>query len=143
MNNAIFIPAIGIQFTNYWHYNRTLLHNGIDLKFFSPKSAFQYPYMLITAFYGMDYKDNNFREEIGYPKKNKLMGDSGGFEAATKGVRPNPEAVLKWLEANTDYAMNLDIPYEQASKRLPTRKEFSIIIFSMLLKIFKITGTFF
>jgi tRNA-guanine family transglycosylase len=51
------------------------------------------------------------------------MGDSGGFEAATQGVRPNPELILKWLETNTDLAMNLDIPTTRKTRVLATQQE--------------------
>jgi len=65
--------------------------------------------MLCSAFYGME--DHwNYREEYNIPKDFLLIGDSGGFEQLTQGVRIEPIDVLKWQENNVDIALTLDVP---------------------------------
>jgi len=44
---------------------------------------------------------------------NLVLGDSGGFQIATEKLKYNDEVrktIFNWLEYNTNYAMNLDLP---------------------------------
>lgn len=69
---------------------------------------FYYPALLVSAYYGMKYP--NFREKFGIGKSVLLIGDSGGFQAWTKGEHLEPVEVLRWLERNCQVGMTLDIP---------------------------------
>jgi len=74
-----------------------------------PNSWFEHPYMLITAFYGIEEPD--FREKYNIPKEGfELFGDSGGFQnyKGDRGLKPLD--VLRWQEKNCDIGFSLDYP---------------------------------
>ncbi|MDD3175537.1 MAG: hypothetical protein WC929_05810 [Bacilli bacterium] len=108
---ANYVPAIGEQFIEYWR--KGLTYKGHDLKFFTDKSFFQYKYLLATAYYRINQKDDNHRTI--YPDDTVFIADSGGyqmesFSRAGKTVNITPIQVLRWIENNADIGMNLDIP---------------------------------
>lgn len=89
-----------------------------SLRFYSDveDTFFKYPYLLVSA--GHNYKRENFRDSIGFPKispdnKQSLLVDSGGFQLA-KGViseeKYNDAMALKWSEDNGDIFPILDRP---------------------------------
>lgn len=64
---------------------------------------------------GHFYKKLDYRDKIGIPFGSdvKLLGDSGGFQIATGAIEWKPELksqILNWLEENSTFAVNLDIP---------------------------------
>ena len=65
---ANYVPAIGEQFIEYWR--KGLTYKGHDLKFFTDKSFFQYKYLLATAYYRINQKDDN--------RKSICVRDSSG-----------------------------------------------------------------
>lgn len=61
------------------------------------------------------YKKLDYRDKIGIPHGSdvKLLGDSGGFQIATGAIEWKPglkDQIFRWLEENSTYAVNLDIP---------------------------------
>lgn len=125
MVKPIYVPAIGIQFMNYWHYKNITVNGKYDIKHFTDKSMFKYDYGLISAFYGMQHNVSDLRKHIGWPKDKLMILDSGGFEASTQNIPINPIKLLRWMEDNGDIIMNLDIPYNQKETGVPTEKEFA------------------
>jgi len=128
MVKASYTPAIGEQFNSIW--KRQLEYNGYDLKFFTPKSHFQNDIALQSSYYAINGvgKNNNYRDLIKFPKDKLLMGDSGGFQIATfakqnKFCDLDPLSVLRWLEANCDIGMNLDVPTTLGPEQ-PTNEQF-------------------
>lgn len=64
---------------------------------------------------GHFYKKLEYRDKIKIPKNSNvnLLGDSGGFQIATGALKWTPELkhqIFIWLEENSSYAVNLDIP---------------------------------
>lgn len=110
MTKGIFVPAAGTQLMHHW--NNSHIYKGQDFKFWSDSSVFKYPYLLTSAFFGMEerFESVNYREQIKYPKDLLHIGDSGGFQMVTQDFNPDPTRVLRWLESNCDIGMNLDIP---------------------------------
>jgi len=70
---------------------------------------FKYPYLLVSAFYGIS-EGMNFRELYKIPDDVMLFGDSGGFQIVTMGKYINPIDVLRWQEANCQIGLILDCP---------------------------------
>lgn len=110
---SIFVPAI----SNAIHRKGFNIANDDlhDYKFFTSKSFFQYPYILASSYWQLTYKVDNFRQYYQYPADSLLIADSGGFQMATfarsgKPIDITPLQILRWMEANADIGMNLDIP---------------------------------
>lgn len=75
---------------------------------------YRHPFFLITA--GHDYKQFEHRERYGFTEDTLVFGDSGGFQIASGAIEWDisiRETIFKWLEHNSDIAMNLDIPTVQ------------------------------
>ena len=71
---------------------------------------FKHPFFLLTA--GALYKKMDIRKELGM-ENTLVFGDSGGYQIATGALKWNVnlrENIFNWLEANSDIAMNIDIP---------------------------------
>ncbi len=71
-------------------------------------SFFYYPYILISAFYGLKHKD--IRKKYNIPKNVCIIGDSGGFQNQMFGGTVNPLKVLEWQENNCDIGFIFDNP---------------------------------
>tara|TARA_R110002020_G_scaffold300769_2_gene516303 strand:- start:78 stop:1280 length:1203 start_codon:yes stop_codon:yes gene_type:complete len=87
--------------------------NGMTCRFYSDEMEKQYKHneVLITA--GAHFKTDGYRELLGLTKDNLVMGDSGGYQIASGAMKwdvKHRDRIFKWLEENTDIAMNLDIP---------------------------------
>jgi len=91
--------------------NDVVLFDDLKYKFYSDEyGKFKHPYFLLTA--GTLYKKMNIREELEM-KDILVFGDSGGYQIASGVLKWNValrENIFNWLEANSDIAMNLDIP---------------------------------
>jgi len=84
--------------------------NSFVINWWGEGAAFQYPALLASAWYGIKDKFN-YREHYGIPRDGfLLMGDSGGFQALTKGVWMEPVDIIKWQEENCDVGIMFDIP---------------------------------
>ena len=113
--SSTYFPAAGPQFEGtYWKQNYKY-RDKYSLKWFGQDSFFYYPYMLTNAFNNIG--TSNYREWHSFPRDDNhiLIGDSGGFQIvsyAKKGssVSIEPISILRWLEANCDIGMNLDVP---------------------------------
>jgi len=84
-------------------------------------SYFQYPALLISAFYGMNSVD--IRKEYNLPKEIKILGDSGGFQALTQQEYLDHLKVMKWLELNCDEGFTYDIPPVNPENFAPLPKD--------------------
>lgn len=112
MSNAYFVPALIGESIPRWKNN--VIFNDHDLKFFTNRSFFKHGSLLTSAYYMIDSVED-FRKELGYPNDSLLIADSGGFQFASfarkhKEIGITPLQVLRWMEANADIGMNLDVP---------------------------------
>ena len=87
--------------------------NGMTCRFYSEEmeEKYRHPQVLITA--GAHFKTDGYRDKLGLTKDNLVMGDSGGYQIASGAMKwdiKHRDRIFKWLEENTDIAMNLDIP---------------------------------
>ena len=86
--------------------------NGTSCRFYSDDMGdLRYPYFLISA--GANYRNKTARDSFGLTDDVLVIGDSGGFQIKTGNLKWKPELkeiTLRWLEDNSDIAMNLDIP---------------------------------
>lgn len=78
------------------------------------KAFFKHNSLLISAYYGMEKKDDEqtkfVRKFLQIPEDAKLYGDSGGFQSMTlRKVIPN-EDIMDWYENNCDFAFVQDFP---------------------------------
>ena len=79
------------------------------LSWWEPNSFFQYNTMLISAYYGMKWKDN-YRSYFNIPDDFILIGDSGGFQNMTMNANLNPIEVLRWQEKHCNIGLTFDLP---------------------------------
>ena len=87
--------------------------NGMTCRFYSKEmeEKYRHPQVLITA--GAHFKTDGYRDKLGLTEDNLVMGDSGGYQIASGAMKwdiKHRERIFRWLEENTDIAMNLDIP---------------------------------
>lgn len=120
MGELRFIPANSAIKSNqicWWTASHS--EKSLDLK---------YPFLLASAFYEMkvDDKDkSNLWKRYEIPKDFYVMGDSGGFQAATCGVKIDIKKTLRWQERNCHAGMIPDQPvssYEGVSRKGKKRK---------------------
>jgi len=105
----IYVPATVAKYlpTDRW---------GYTLNWWEPFDYFQYRYTLVSAYYMKG--SLKFREHWNYPSDYFLMGDSGGFQIASKGVWINPEEIMRWHQRNANVGMCLDNPPYKKSLHL-------------------------
>jgi len=72
------------------------------------KRTIHYPYMLVCAFYGMEYE--NFREFFDIGEDVFILLDSGGFQIVTQEKYIDPLKVLRWQMKTSKYGLILDVP---------------------------------
>lgn len=106
-----YIPSFGAGALMTNAKNGTML-GDIDAKFWSDEfpQEFRHPYFLLSA--GHLYKKLDSRERMKL-ENSFVLGDSGGFQIVTGQLKYSQDLVhqiFNWLEANSDVAMNLDIP---------------------------------
>jgi len=91
----------------------TVIRQHTEFCWWKKDSHFYYPSLLISAYYGMKYP--NFRKHFEIGDDILFIGDSGGFQAWSKGEQLEPIQVLRWLENNADVALTLDVPPPMSS----------------------------
>jgi len=111
-NLSIYFPAmsVGTQLTcmekNYAH-----IKSKKSFRFYEKDSLFYHPYLLISA--GHNFKKNTM-DALKYDLNTTLvLGDSGGYQIGSEKLVLTDELrnnLFNWLENNTNYAINLDIP---------------------------------
>lgn len=114
MSKTIYIPAFSTGALNHI-FIKNLKHNKTDKSFrFYTKNKnniINYPYILFSAHYNLQY---NVEKSYGVDlKKSLVLGDSGGFQIATGKMEYTDELrekIFLWLENNTTYAIQLDLP---------------------------------
>jgi len=90
---------------------------SFTLDWWTKNAMFNYDALMISTFYGLEKW--NFREYYKIPRKNFLLvADSGGFQISTQKVEIEPLHILKWMEANVDVGMTLDVPPSDMSLKV-------------------------
>jgi len=110
---AIFVPAMSHDNISKWKAN--IMISEHDTKFFTEKSFFKYNFILASSYYQLDANVENFRQQNNYPIENTLIIDSSGYQVASfarkgKPFEYTPLQILRWMEANADIGMSLDVP---------------------------------
>jgi len=100
------------EFANDCKDPNKLLGGKLTPRFYSKEfpQEFQHPYFLLTA--GHLYKKMDIRKTMGLEDA-LVMGDSGGYQIAMGAMKWDMsvrQQIFEWLEANSDIAMNIDIP---------------------------------
>jgi len=114
MRKAIYLPAY--TFTGLATLKKNLKKYNSDksFRFYNENDnpVFLNDGLLISA--GAFYKDMTMKDSLGIDlNKSILLGDSGGYQIATGVIDPKSdylENIFNWLENNTNYAINIDIP---------------------------------
>tara|TARA_B100000131_G_scaffold47258_1_gene41892 strand:- start:207 stop:1394 length:1188 start_codon:yes stop_codon:yes gene_type:complete len=111
--NFIYFPSFSAGAMGNQLEKNLSLDNDMTIRFYSDEFPERYRHreMLITA--GHHFKDDDYKNDLGLTDKNLVMGDSGGYQIASGAIKWRLEIrdrIFKWLEKNSDVAMNLDIP---------------------------------
>jgi queuine/archaeosine tRNA-ribosyltransferase len=122
---ARYLPALsgGLE-TN--GYSIKCKYTGKPMTFWEPVSMVKYPYMLMSAWYGLKYGEGSeWRTSRRIGKDVFVLGDSGGFQAVTQGEKLdsekfNAKKVIMWQNVNVDVGLILDVPPFKAMKRKET-----------------------
>jgi len=117
--DADYVPA----FADMERYKK-----GYGFSWWTEKSPFYYPRILVSAYYGMKAA-HFYRDEYKIGKDTLFMGDSGGFQIASikkkggslKGLTATN--VLEWLKVNCDIGIALDIPPTLSGEQ-PSEQEY-------------------
>lgn len=112
-SNFVYYPSFSSGASRSWLTKNVELAPGISSRFYddSYPEEWRHKYFLVTA--GHHYKKMDLRDRMGLDKSVQVIGDSGGFQLATGAIQWDPsfkETIFKWLEENSDIAMNLDLP---------------------------------
>jgi len=111
MRNSEYIPvaSMGELSRSKSEVTNDSINNVKKLSWWEPNSFFNYPSMLVSAYYGIKYK-NNFRKHFNIPDDMLIIGDSGGFQNLTLNANLDPIEVLRWQEQNCQIGFIFDIP---------------------------------
>jgi hypothetical protein len=114
-DKSYYIPAFSVATIECLRQEKKTYQNKSFRFYLDTEDAiFKYPAVLVSA--GHQYKNMKLSEEMKVDLKNNIMlGDSGGYQIATGAIDiANREKfvieIFKWLEKNTNYALNIDIP---------------------------------
>lgn len=122
MSKTIYIPAFSCGALNVLLKKRTRHPKTNKLfNFYTPhkENMFNYPYLLLSAHYNL--KADVKKDYYCNLKDTLILGDSGGYQIAsgvlefTNDLR---KQIFEWLENNTTYAVNLDLPPYISNKKL-------------------------
>lgn len=111
--DLIYFPSLSAGGTASDLKKNKYVKDGLPARFYSNEwpDEWRHPYFLITA--GHHLKKPNAREEYGCDDDVFVIGDSGGFQLVTGALEWSDdirERIFRWLEDNSDIAVNLDIP---------------------------------
>jgi len=109
----VYYPSLTAGNSKSWLLKDTKFEGDRTCRFYAKDhdSLYRHPYLLVTAG-GSNLSKMDFRTELG-ANSGQIIGDSGGYQLATGAWNWKPELLEKvflWLEANSDLAMNLDLP---------------------------------
>lgn len=115
MKKFIYYPSLSSGNSRSWLRSNYHLPNGTPTRFWSDEykaimPEYYHPYFLLSA--GHCLNDPNLRTDMGLEKA-LVIGDSGGYQIATGAIKfdvTQRKKIFDWLEANSDVALNLDIP---------------------------------
>ena len=113
MSKFIYFPSFSAGAMGSSLAKNVKLKNDLSIRFYSDEFPKKYRHtdILITA--GHHFKKDDYKNDLGLTDKNLVMGDSGGYQIASGAIKWDMsirERIFKWLEHNSDIAMNLDIP---------------------------------
>ena len=113
MSKFIYFPSFSAGAMGSSLAKNVKLINDLSIRFYSDEFPKKYRHtdILITA--GHHFKKDDYKNDLGLTDKNLVMGDSGGYQIASGAIKWDMsirERIFKWLEHNSDIAMNLDIP---------------------------------
>jgi queuine/archaeosine tRNA-ribosyltransferase len=113
MSKFIYFPSFSAGAMGSSLAKNVKLKNDLSIRFYSEEFPEKYRHtdILITA--GHHFKKDDYKNDLGLTDKNLVMGDSGGYQIASGAIKWDMsirERIFKWLEHNSDIAMNLDIP---------------------------------
>ena len=113
MSKFIYFPSFSAGAMGSSLAKNVKLKNDLSIRFYSEEFPEKYRHtdILITA--GHHFKKDDYKNDLGLTDKNLVMGDSGGYQIASGAIKWDMsirERIFKWLERNSDIAMNLDIP---------------------------------
>ena len=113
MSKFIYFPSFSAGAMGSSLAKNVKLKNDLSIRFYSDEFPKKYRRtdILITA--GHHFKKDDYKNDLGLTDKNLVMGDSGGYQIASGAIKWDMsirERIFKWLEHNSDIAMNLDIP---------------------------------
>jgi queuine/archaeosine tRNA-ribosyltransferase len=113
MSKFIYFPSFSAGAMGSSLAKNVKLKNDLSIRFYSDEFPEKYRHtdILITA--GHHFKKDDYKNDLGLTDKNLVMGDSGGYQIASGAIKWDMsirERIFKWLEHNSDIAMNLDIP---------------------------------
>ncbi len=113
MSKFIYFPSFSAGAMGSSSAKNVKLKNDLSIRFYSDEFPEKYRHtdILITA--GHHFKKDDYKNDLGLTDKNLVMGDSGGYQIASGAIKWDMsirERIFKWLEHNSDIAMNLDIP---------------------------------
>jgi len=117
MSKPIYIPSAPNCGTDWW----------------SDKAPWEYNYVLISA--GLM---NGKSVKRAFPEMRDdmfIMGDSGGFQQATQGVRFSAIDIMKWLENNTSVGFILDLPPIETTGNSGLGKQMDSVTFEKRLEL--------
>ena len=125
-DQAIYIPSVSASFAMAIHAKnwKRELPEGVgddDLNFLDPKNKLmRMSHVMSSAGQALDQPRDciiTTRDR----RSTLVVGDSGGYQIATGKLRINGDAdrmkILRWLEANADVAMTLDVPTAPVGKK--------------------------
>ena len=125
-DQAIYIPSVSASFAMAVHGKRWKrdLPKGVgdgDLNFLDPQNKLmRLSHVMSSAGQALDQARDciiTTRDR----RRTLVLGDSGGYQIATKNLIINGDAdrmkILRWLEANADVAMTLDVPTAPVGKK--------------------------
>ena len=113
MSKFIYFPSFSAGAMGSSLAKNVKLKNDLSIRFYSEEFPERYRHtdILITA--GHHFKKDDYRNDLGLTDKNLVMGDSGGYQIASGAIKWDisiRDKIFKWLEHNSDIALNLDIP---------------------------------